>query len=312
MEPTPVFMFTGFIESGKTTMIHTWLSQKFFKEQKKVVIIACEDGFTEYDESKLGNNVVLYMLENKEDFNKKFLANIEKKDSPTAIIIENNCMVSLDEVLDIEWPENWDLVQISAMINAQAFEQQMKNMRSIMVEQFKYASVAVFNRCDENTKKLQLRAAVKAVNPEVSLMFIKTDGTADDELDELPFDINAPVIKISDIDYGLWFIDIFDNSANYDGKTVQFKGRVARPNGYPKNSYLVGRYAMTCCADDTAYLKLLCIEKSDSSVREGDWVQVTAKVQICQPAGMEEPSPVFHVTDVRRAVAPDPEFVYFS
>lgn len=310
MEMTPVFMFTGFVESGKTTMIQRWLTQQFFVEQKKVLLIVCEDGFTEYE--KLNKNVVLVNLENKEDFNCEFLKKMEKEHSPTAVLIECNCMNSIDETLDVEFPENWELVEISAMADASVFDSQMKNMRSIMVDQFKYATVVVFNRCDENTKKLALRGTVKAVNPEAALMFIRKDGQTDESLDELPFDINAPIIKIEDIDYGLWYIDVFENYARYNGKKVQFKGMVARPEGYPPNSFLAGRHAMTCCADDIAYLKLLCVCENRSDLREGDWVTVTAEIQICQPPGMEEPSPVFYVKDVKPADAPDSEFVYFN
>lgn len=310
MDMTPVFMFTGFVESGKTTMIQRWLTQQFFIEQEKVAIIVCEDGFTELED--LRDNIVVFNLENKEDFNYEFLLKVQKEHAPTAVIIECNCMVSIDETLDNELPKEWELVEISAMADASVFDSQMKNMRSIMIDQFKYATVVVFNRCDENTKKLPLRAAVKAVNPEASLMFIKKDGTADEELDELPFDINAPVIKIEDIDYGLWYIDVFENYPRYNGKKVQFKGVVARPEGYPPNSFLAGRHAMTCCADDIAYLKLLCVCETKSDLKEGEWVTVTAEIQICQPAGMEEPSPVFYVKDVKPAKAPDSEWVYFS
>ncbi|MCQ2464175.1 MAG: hypothetical protein MJ095_01175 [Oscillospiraceae bacterium] len=310
MEPTPVFMFTGFVESGKTTMIQRWLTQDFFREQEKVVVIACEDGFTEYE--NLPDNVVLYMVEDKEDFTSDFLADVENKDHPGAVLLENNCMVSADEVLDVEWPANWDLVQISAMIDASKFDAQMQNMRQIMTEQFRYATVVVFNRCDENTKKLKLRAAVKVVNPEASLMFIKTDGTADEELDELPFNIDAPVVKIEDMDFGLWFIDVFENCERYNKKTVQFKGQFSRPAGYPGNSFLVYRYAMQCCADDLEYLKLLCVDESCPKIKENDWVRVTAEVGYCMPEGMNEPSPVFQVKKIERATAPDTEYVYFN
>ncbi len=303
-------MFTGFVESGKTTMIQRWLTQDFFRQQEKVVIICCEDGFTEYE--NLADNVVLYMVENKEDFTSEFIAGIEKKDRPTAVLLENNCMTSVDDVLELNWPENWDLVQISAMIDASKFDQQMKNMRQLMNEQFKYATVVVFNRCDENTKKLQLRAAVKVVNPEASLMFIKTDGTADEELDELPFNIDAPVVKIEDMDFGLWFIDIFENCERYNNKVVQFKGQCTRPKGYPDTSFLVYRYAMQCCADDLEYLKLLCVDEKGIKIKEKDWVRVTARVRFCMPEGMNEPSPVFYVEKVERAEAPDTEYVYFN
>ena len=160
MDMTPVFMFTGFVESGKTTMIQRWLTQQFFIEQEKVAIIVCEDGFTELED--LRDNVVVFNLENKEDFNYEFLLKVQKEHAPTAVIIECNCMVSIDETLDNELPKEWELVEISAMADASVFDSQMKNMRSIMIDQFKYATVVVFNRCDENTKKLPLRAAVKA------------------------------------------------------------------------------------------------------------------------------------------------------
>ena len=39
-----------------------------------------------------------------------------------------------------------------------------------------------------------------------------------------------------------------------DGKTVKFKGMVYRPKGMPDNEFVPGRMAMTCCADDTAFI----------------------------------------------------------
>ena len=310
MEPTPVFIFTGFVESGKTTMIQRWLTQDFFKEQEKVVIICCEDGFTEYE--NLADNVVLYMVENKEDLTSMYIQDIERNERPTAVLLENNCMQSVDELMELEWPENWDIVQISAMIDASKFDEQLRCMRQIMNEQFKYATVVVFNRCDENTKKLKLRAAVKSLNPEASLMFLRNDGTADEELDELPFDIDAPVVKIEDMDFGLWFIDIFENCERYNNKTVQFKGQVTRPKGYPMTSFLVYRYAMQCCADDLEYLKLLCVAPGDVKITEGDWVTVTADVRFVMPQGMDAPSPVFNLKSMEKAETPDSEYVYFN
>ncbi|MDO5559619.1 MAG: GTP-binding protein [Oscillospiraceae bacterium] len=312
METTPVFVFTGFMESGKTTMIKRWLTQDFFREQDRTVLIVCEDGFTEFEEDKLDPNTTLVTVEKKDDFTSRLLDEIEKKYSPTAIIIEHNCMARLDQTLDIAWPENWDLVEISAMIDAQTFESQMKNMRPIMMEQFSYASVVVFNRCDENTNRLLYRSAVKAVNPQASVMFMDKNGQMIDSADLLPFDINADVIEIEDVDYGLWFVDVFENCTRYENKTVKFKGRVERPKGYPANSFLAGRDAMTCCADDVAYLKLLCVCQNAVSLKKNDWVTVTANIKLHQPEGDDAPSPVFYVTEISKARKPETELVYFS
>ena len=45
----------------------------------------------------------------------------------------------------------------------------------------------------------------------------------------------------------------------YDGKTVRFKGIVARDGRLPKDTAVVGRHIMTCCEADIAYNGLVCI-----------------------------------------------------
>lgn len=41
--------------------------------------------------------------------------------------------------------------------------------------------------------------------------------------DEMPFDINAPIIEIPPEDYGIWFVDAMDNPDKYVDKIVRFK-----------------------------------------------------------------------------------------
>ena len=51
--------------------------------------------------------------------------------------------------------------------------------------------------------------------------------------DPLPFDVNARVIKIEDADYALFYRDLTENMARYDGKTVIFKGVCATDRKLP-------------------------------------------------------------------------------
>ena len=53
MEEIPVYLFTGFMDSGKTSLILETLLENDFTEDEKGVIIACEDGEIEYDEAQL-------------------------------------------------------------------------------------------------------------------------------------------------------------------------------------------------------------------------------------------------------------------
>ena len=59
-------------------------------------------------------------------------------------------------------------------------------------------------------------------------------------LNEMPFDINAPVIDILPEDYGIWFVDAMDHPETYVGKTVRFKGRALKPRGMGSKFFVPG------------------------------------------------------------------------
>ena len=44
----PVYLMTGFLESGKTSFILETLNDKQFSRGERTLIIACEDGEVEY------------------------------------------------------------------------------------------------------------------------------------------------------------------------------------------------------------------------------------------------------------------------
>ena len=65
----PVYLFTGFMDSGKTSLIQETLFENNFAEGGKGVIIMCEDGDVEYDLEKLKSiDFSLVTIENEEDF----------------------------------------------------------------------------------------------------------------------------------------------------------------------------------------------------------------------------------------------------
>ena len=65
----PVYLFTGFMDSGKTTLVEETLFENNFGDGSKGIIIMCEDGEKEYDEAKLATiNFKLVTVEEEEDF----------------------------------------------------------------------------------------------------------------------------------------------------------------------------------------------------------------------------------------------------
>ena len=53
MKEVPVFLFTGFLESGKTRFIQETLEDKRFNSGERTLLIVCEEGEEEYAPDQL-------------------------------------------------------------------------------------------------------------------------------------------------------------------------------------------------------------------------------------------------------------------
>ena len=70
----PVYMFVGFLESGKTTFIQDTLCDKRFNSGEKTLLLLCEEGEEEYDPSKFyGKNVKIETIDSEEDLTRETL-----------------------------------------------------------------------------------------------------------------------------------------------------------------------------------------------------------------------------------------------
>ena len=314
MNDIPVYLFTGFMDSGKTSIIVETLVENDFGNGNKNLIIACEDGDVEYDEEKLralGTEVV--WIESKEDFTAKKLAELNAAYHPDAVFIEYNGTWEYALFADIEFPKGWVLVQIIATAEASSFEMYMLNMRNLMVEQIFNADVVIFNRCPDDVNKLKFRQLVKSVNKRAQLVYELMDGSIDEREEELPFDISGSVLELSDTDYGLWYLDALDNSAKYEGKQVKFLAKIYKPEKLiHKDVFVPGRFAMTCCEDDITFIGFKCKGDTKKEMVHKSWVNITATVHVEFAKEYKKKGPVLYLDEWSKAEAPEDELVYFN
>ena len=316
MAEIPVYFFTGFMDSGKTTLIQETLFENGFAEDDdRILIIACEDGDIEYDTEKLKTiNASVAMIESEADFNTEHLQEIADVYRPDAVFIEYNGTWGVGDVYEMELPRNWVIVQSLATVDATTFEMYMANMRPMMMEQFFRAEVVIINRCDDDTPKSKFRGNIKAVNRPAQIVYERADGTIDDREEELPFDINADVIEISDADYALWFMDCMENPKKYDGKTVHFLGLVYNPkDGKLKRGVIVpGRFAMTCCIEDITFLGMMCKTGMENAPEHRSWIDLTARIKVEFAKEYKGRGPILYPIELKPAEKPEDELVYFS
>ena len=308
----PVYLFTGFLESGKTSMIKETLLDPEFNDGSRTLILVCEQGEVEYDPEFLKQtNAVVEVLESRSQLSEDRLEMLNQKIRPQQVFIEYNGMWNVSELLDLEFPTRWLLVQIISTVNAQTFMLYVNNMRSLMADQLMHSEMILINRCDASTKKSFLRNNIKAVNKGAQLIYESIDGQINNlPDDDLPFDLNAEVIDIQDDDYGLWYMDALDHPDRYTGKTVRYKGKVVHIED--SRSFVIGRYAMVCCAEDMSLIGYLC--RSDRPVRVlvDDWIMLTARLETEFDEEFKRDVLVPHVRQIELTEELKEDLVYFS
>ena len=223
----PVYLFMGFLESGKTSFIQDTLEEDYFNDGQRTLLFACEEGMEKYDEELLKRtNTTIVYVEEEEDFNRDFLISKVLQYYPDRVIVEYNGMWSVERMLT--QMDNTPLLvfQTIVLVNGETFDLYMNNMRSLAVEMYKIAEMVIINRCTPEMPRATWRRSIKAVNRRVQVLFESVDDDdMGEEDDTLPYDVEGDEIHLEDEDYGIWFVDIMERPEIYDGKTMVMKTR---------------------------------------------------------------------------------------
>ena len=310
----PIYLMTGFLESGKTSFLNFTIQQDYFHTDGKTLLILCEEGEEEYDPAILeANNTVVEIVENEEDFTTDRLVAMDILHQPERVIIEYNGMWLVSNFEKMQLPKGWGVEQQITCVDGSTFQMYMANMKSIFMDMVKYTDMVVFNRCKREDPLANYRRSIKVSNQSAEVIFEDEEGEIDDIFgDQMPFDVNAPVIEIPPEDYGIWFVDAMDHPDTYVGKTVRFKGRVMKPRGMGSKFFVPGRIAMTCCADDTTFLGFVCKSAFAPKLKEKEWVEVTAKVAFERRMEYQGDGVVLYAENVTPCEPLEEEMVYFN
>ena len=308
----PVYIINGFLESGKTEFITFTISQPYFQIRGKTLLIVCEEGEVEYDEKLLKKSrAVIEVIEDEEDFTAEKLLELEKEHKPERIVIEYNGMWNCK---DMKLPWHWEVEQQITTVNGATFQTYYANMKSLVAEQVRKSELIIFNRCDGlNDQLANFKRSIKAVNPQAEIIFEDENGEINQLLEEdLPYDLNQAVIPLDNMGYGIWYLDSMDNLDRYLGKTVKFVGMVLKPKEFPQNYFVPGRMAMTCCADDMAFLGFACEYDKAYELVEKSWVEVTATVDKEYRPEFRAEGPVLRAVSVVATKKPKDEIISFT
>ena len=309
----PVYVFTGFIKSGKTKFIQETFEDERFNDGTRTLLLVCEKGREQYDSSTYPHACVYLEQIEQEKVTTEELDALQKKHHAKRVVVELNGMQLVGDFYQ-KMPQEWVIAQEVMFADSTTIQAFNANLRNLVVDKLSGCEMVVFNRVKKGADTMPLHKLARAVNRRVDIVYDFTDGsTAFDEIeDPLPFDIEADPIEIAPDDFGLWYMDITDEPEKYAGKRVKFLAQVAQSPRVPKGAFAAGRFVMTCCVEDITFVGLVCKYEKAASLKSRDWVTVTAKIKIEYAAIYGGKGPVLVAESIEPAQKPEQEVVYFS
>lgn len=305
-----VYLFLGFLDSGKTKFIQETLEDPRMDTGERTLLLICEEGEEEYAPEKFAvKNVAIEKIERAEDLSEGNLYFLTRKTKAKRVVVEYNGTWLLQQFFDA-MPESWVINQMMTFFDAATFISYNKNMRQLVFDKINMTQMVVFNRFKGEYEKDEYHKIVRGISRRPDIVYEYIGGKAEfDEIeDPMPFDKDAPVIRIEDKDFALFYRDLNEKPDDYVGKTVSFKGMAAVSKKLPAGCIVIGRFIMTCCEADIAYdgFALDTCGLIDG-VATKDWLQIVAKVGFKYSPVYRGEGPVLSAESIVRAEPLPPE-----
>lgn len=309
----PVYLFTGFLEAGKTKFIQETLEDRRFCNGERTLLLVCEEGEEEYAPDQFADkSVFIRVVEEQSQLTSENLSRWVSETKAERVVIEYNGMWMLD-LLYSAMPEGWMVYQEFMFADSTTFLSYNSNMRQLVYDKLKSCELVVFNRFNGTMDKMEYHKIVRAVSRRCDIAYEYVGGKVeyDDIQDPLPFDLNAPIVEIGDDDYAEWYRDMSEEPKKYEGKTVRFKCRALVRKKLPEKTFIVGRHVMTCCVEDIQFAGLVCQWEGADTVQDDSWMILTAKINFRFNRAYGKKGPVLTYVDSVLCEAPEQSVATF-
>ena len=303
----PVYLFTGFLESGKTKFIQETLEDRRFCNGERTLLLVCEEGEEEYAPDQFADkNVFIRVINSQEELNAEALKRFLDETKSARVVVEYNGMWLLDALYGA-MPEGWMVYQEFMFADAGTFITYNANMRQLVYDKLKSCELVVFNRFNGSMDKMEFHKIVRAASRRADIAYEYVGGKVeyDDIVDPLPFDLNADIVEIGDDDYAEWYRDMSEEPKKYENKTVRFKCRALVRKKMPDHTFIVGRHVMTCCVEGIQFAGLVCQWDKADTVKDDTWIILTARINFKFNRAYSKKGPVLTYIDSTPCEAPE-------
>lgn len=296
----PVYLFTGFLDGGKTSYIQKALQDPEFCGRERILLLVCEEGAEDFDKTRFcSEQITIDVLTDEETVSRQTLETLVETHQPDKVLIEYNGMWHLKRLKEA-MPKNWTIYQEFFLVDSSSFLMYNANMRQLVYEKLKDCSCVLFNRFEKSRiDRMGLHKVVRAANTRCYIFYEDFNGRTEVDTiqDPLPFDLDAAVVEIRDEHFALWYRDLCETPGKYQGKIVSWKGFVESTDA-DAGQFVLGRDIMFCCMDDLLFGAFVCRWSGEQPLKK-TWAAITAEVLECSG------DVVFAVRTLQAADAPE-------
>ena len=305
----PVYVFSGFLDAGKTTAIKESLLDPGFNQGETNLIIAFEQGDEEYDDDFLFNsNSYIVYLDDIKELDRKKIAQLDDDYYPDRIIIELNGMQDDNELFAKDGSLNWVTADYLTFFDATRLKNQMLNMRQFVFNHVVNSAICYINRCSDQDL-MYFRNNLKGINRYLMVVFLNEDNKIIN-IESQMFDVTKP-LNISDDDFGLWYMDALDNADKYDGCQITLKLKWLDTVKEYEIVCIMGREAMVCCSNDIQKIGLTCTNVDPKKIRKKKFYSLTGKLKAVDDENGDR-TVILYTDSITEAEAPEDEYVSFN
>ena len=268
-----------------------------------------EQGDEEYDKKflKYTNSAVEYI--DYKDLTREKMQQLEDEYDPSRIIIEFNGMQNDEEFFRNGFIPEWEMAQTLTTIDGSSFRLMVANLRQFMFYHIKYAEVVIINRFSSEDL-VYLRNNIKGMNQRVEIIFEDENGNVTNKINQSLFDTSKP-LDISDIDYGLWYMDAVDNPDKYEGCQIELNSYYIEKVKEYENVGIFGRRAMVCCAEDVQPIAFTVIDIDPDRLEKNKYYHIKGTVK-CLDDERGYKTCVVYASEIAPQEEPADPMVYFN
>ena len=270
----PAYVVNGFLEAGKTTYIQENIFRDFFHKRGKTLILSFEEGEKEYDIERLSSfRTTAVQFEGGDDIPAFCMEQIEKH-QPDRIYIEANAMM---DGLASMLPPVINVVDTTTLIDGSTLPLYFNNLRQQLQTMVSSSNMVIFGRCEDKASLAGYSTPFHLMNSKCVYLWESPMGYSEQAFGLfLPYDLDQPVITVTDEIFPVWALDAGKYPQHYNGKKLDMIAQASLRDYLPEDSFFAGRLIMACCPADMQFLGAECINNAGIEITERCWIHIIA------------------------------------